>query len=157
MRQAGGSIRKQYNDLQGLWREIDFLRPNPMKCADDIQKYNLILKVTEKLNCVVLIYPIFCLFQDILTEKIGRDTMKGGLYYMDDFSCGKANAVKDRFGFSYVKYLFSNLHVSNFKCETCILAKSNCVPFSISLNKCDVPSALIHSDVLKTIPDHYFI
>ena len=44
MRQAGESIEKYYNDLQGLWREIDFRRPNPMKCADDIQKYNSILQ-----------------------------------------------------------------------------------------------------------------
>lgn len=44
MRQAGGSIEKYYNDLQGLWREIDFRCPNPMKCATDIQKYNTILQ-----------------------------------------------------------------------------------------------------------------
>lgn len=37
MKQAGGSIEKYYNDLQGLWREIDFRRSNPMKCAIDIQ------------------------------------------------------------------------------------------------------------------------
>ncbi|KAJ8631884.1 hypothetical protein MRB53_025220 [Persea americana] len=44
MKQAGGSIEKYYNDLQGLWREIDFRRPNPMECAGDIQKYNSILQ-----------------------------------------------------------------------------------------------------------------
>ncbi|XP_075473306.1 uncharacterized protein LOC142504306 [Primulina tabacum] len=44
MKQAGGSIEKYYNDLQGLWREIDFRRPNPMKCPGDIQKYNSILQ-----------------------------------------------------------------------------------------------------------------
>lgn len=44
MRQAGGSIEKYYTDLQGLWREIDFRRPNPMKCAGDVQKYNSILQ-----------------------------------------------------------------------------------------------------------------
>uniref|UniRef100_A0A2N9EIQ9 Integrase catalytic domain-containing protein n=1 Tax=Fagus sylvatica TaxID=28930 RepID=A0A2N9EIQ9_FAGSY len=44
MKQAGGSIEKYYNNLQGLWREIDFRRPNPMKCADDIQSYNSILQ-----------------------------------------------------------------------------------------------------------------
>lgn len=42
MRQAGGSIEKYYNDLQRLWREIDFRRPNPMVCAADISKYNAI-------------------------------------------------------------------------------------------------------------------
>ena len=44
MRQAGGSIEKYYNDLQGLWREINFRHPNPMECANDIQKYNSILQ-----------------------------------------------------------------------------------------------------------------
>lgn len=44
MRQVGGSIEKYYNDLHGLWREIDFRHPNPMKCANDIQKYNSILQ-----------------------------------------------------------------------------------------------------------------
>ncbi|PNX58860.1 hypothetical protein L195_g059398, partial [Trifolium pratense] len=33
--QAGGSLEKYYNDLQGLWREIDFRRPNPMTCSID--------------------------------------------------------------------------------------------------------------------------
>lgn len=44
MRQAGGSIEKYYTNLQGLWREIDFRRPNPMKCTGDIQKYNSIVQ-----------------------------------------------------------------------------------------------------------------
>ena len=43
MKQAGGSIEKYYNNLQGLWREINFHRPNPLECAIDIQKYNSIL------------------------------------------------------------------------------------------------------------------
>jgi len=38
MRQREGLIKKYYNDLQGIWREIDFQRPNPMKCATDIKK-----------------------------------------------------------------------------------------------------------------------
>ncbi|KAJ8619667.1 hypothetical protein MRB53_028196 [Persea americana] len=44
LKQAGGSLEKYYNDLQGLWREIDFRRPNPMECAVDIHKYNSILQ-----------------------------------------------------------------------------------------------------------------
>ena len=44
MRQGGGSIEKYYNDLQGLWREIDFRCPNSMNCTTDIQKYNTILQ-----------------------------------------------------------------------------------------------------------------
>ena len=44
MRQESGSIEKYYNDLQGLWCEIDFRRRNPMECATDIQRYNSILQ-----------------------------------------------------------------------------------------------------------------
>ncbi|KAJ0090803.1 hypothetical protein Patl1_13875 [Pistacia atlantica] len=34
------SLKSYYNNLQGLWREIDFHHPNLMKCEEDIQKYN---------------------------------------------------------------------------------------------------------------------
>ena len=44
MKQSGESIETYYNCLQGLWREIDFRRPNPMECAVDIQKYNALLQ-----------------------------------------------------------------------------------------------------------------
>ena len=47
MRQVGGSIEKYYNDLQGLWKEIDFRRPNPMNCATDIQNIIQSYKKTE--------------------------------------------------------------------------------------------------------------
>ncbi|KAL6320551.1 hypothetical protein AAG906_007630 [Vitis piasezkii] len=44
-------------------------------------------QVTSDLNCIVLIYPTFCLLQDILTKEIiGRGTKRGGLYYMEDLS-----------------------------------------------------------------------
>ena len=49
-------------------------------------------QVTDELNCVVLIYPTFYLLQDIFNKEIiGRGTKMGGLYYLDDFSSGKAN------------------------------------------------------------------
>ncbi|RVW98674.1 hypothetical protein CK203_032168 [Vitis vinifera] len=44
LKQAGGSLEKYYNDLQGLWREIDFRRPNPIECAVDNHNYNLLLQ-----------------------------------------------------------------------------------------------------------------
>jgi len=43
MKQVGGSIESYYNKLQGLWREIDFRRPNSMDCHVDIQRYNTLL------------------------------------------------------------------------------------------------------------------
>ena len=46
-----------------------------------------VIQVTTYLNCIVLIYPTFCLLQDILTKEIiWRGTKRGGLYCMDDFS-----------------------------------------------------------------------
>ena len=42
LKQASGSLEKYYTELQGLWREIDFRRPNPMECSVDIQHYNRI-------------------------------------------------------------------------------------------------------------------
>jgi hypothetical protein len=47
MKQSGESIETYYNCLQGLWREIDFRRPNPMECIVDIQKYNALLQEIE--------------------------------------------------------------------------------------------------------------
>lgn len=44
LKQAGGSLEKYFTDLQGLWREIDFRRPNPMECVGDIQRYNDMLQ-----------------------------------------------------------------------------------------------------------------
>ena len=44
LKQVGGSLEKYYNDFQGLWREIDFRRPNPMECEVDIHNYNLLFQ-----------------------------------------------------------------------------------------------------------------
>lgn len=58
--------------------------------------------MTEELNFCVLIYSKFYFFQDILTKEIiGRGIKREGLYYMDDFSCGRVNnmysaGVKER-------------------------------------------------------------
>ena len=80
-----------------------------------------------------------------------------GLYYMDDFSFGKANTVqwivnKEQHiwlwhhclghpSFFYLKHLFPslffNLHESDFRCETCIQAQSHHIPYPIRLKKCD--------------------
>jgi len=44
-----------------------------------------ISQVTKELNCVVLMFPTFCLLLDILMKVIiGRGTERGGLYYFDE-------------------------------------------------------------------------
>lgn len=40
VKQAGRTIEEYYNDLQDLWLEIDFRRPNPMECTPDIEKFD---------------------------------------------------------------------------------------------------------------------
>ncbi|RDY03468.1 hypothetical protein CR513_12951, partial [Mucuna pruriens] len=39
-----GLIETYYNNLQGLWGEIDFKQPNPMTCEIDIRKFNSIIQ-----------------------------------------------------------------------------------------------------------------
>ena len=52
-------------------------------------------QVMKELNCIVLIYPTFCLLQDILTKEIiGCGNKKGGLYYMEDFGICRANHTR---------------------------------------------------------------
>jgi hypothetical protein len=41
-------------------------------------------QLTKVLNCVMLMFPNHCIFQDIQTKKIlDRGTRRGGLYYLD--------------------------------------------------------------------------
>ena len=107
----------------------------------------LLQSITFDLNSVALMYPSFCLLQNILSkEKISCGTRRGDLYYMNDFSLGRTNQIrsidnaKDReiqlwhqlsghpyFGFIKHRFLdlFSNVNVVNIKCEACFLAKSH--------------------------------
>lgn len=68
IKQAGGSIKKYYNDLQGLWREIDFRSPNPMECPTDIQKYNSIIQKDQ-------VYVFFDALDDRL-DKTRSDVLQ---------------------------------------------------------------------------------
>jgi hypothetical protein len=119
-------------------------------------------------------YSTFCLLQDILIKEIiGRGTKRGGLYYVDNFSMGRVHHMRPpvdkneqqiwlwhrRLGhpsFSYMKYLFpalfSNILISDLKCETCILAKCHKAHYPLSINKSTIPFALIHSDVWGPSP-----
>ncbi|XP_078153883.1 uncharacterized protein LOC144549006 [Carex rostrata] len=40
LKQSGRTIEEYYHELQGLWREIDYRRPNPMVHAEDITKFH---------------------------------------------------------------------------------------------------------------------
>ncbi|CAN6557534.1 unnamed protein product [Malus baccata var. baccata] len=126
-------------------------------------------QVTEQLDCVVLMYPSFCLLQDIQTKEIiGRGTKREGLYYVDDVVSGRANAVRAsrtnnlqevwllhrRLGhasFGYLRRmlpsLFHEIKESDLHCEVCILVKSHRVSFPPSMHKRLFPFELVHSDV----------
>jgi GAG-pre-integrase domain len=112
-------------------------------------------KITEDLNCSVLIFPSFCIFHDILTwEIIGRGSKREGLYYLNELKIGNALSVKGNFmelrtrvwlwdkrlghsSFGYMKKLpltsFLNLENKIFICETCIKAKSHRNPYPSSV------------------------
>ncbi|CAL9004611.1 unnamed protein product [Prunus brigantina] len=131
-------------------------------------------QVTEQLDCVVLMYPFFCLLQDIQTKEIiGRGTKREGLYYVDDVVPGRANAIRAsrtshlqevwllhrRLGhvsFGYLRRMlpsmFHEIKESDLHCEVCILAKSHRASFPSSMNKSLLPFELVHSDVWGPSP-----
>ena len=48
------------------------------------QRLMSVSHVTRELNCTLLMYPSFCILQDIRTRRIvGRGTENQGLYYVD--------------------------------------------------------------------------
>ena len=56
-------------------------------------------QVTKELQCCVIMYLTFCIFEDILTnEIICRSTKRKGLYFINDMSVGKTNNMQ---GVSY--------------------------------------------------------
>jgi hypothetical protein len=124
--------------------------------------------------CVVIFWPNLCIFKDIQTRKtIGYGTRRGKLYYLDlipassnqlaqVFSTNTTNEHQKseiwlwhrRLGhasFGYLQklfpQLFSQLIVSDFKCDVCERAKSHRVSFPISMNKSPAPFMVVHSDV----------
>jgi GAG-pre-integrase domain/Integrase core domain len=131
-------------------------------------------QICEERNYAVLMYPKFCLFQDILTKEIiGRGSKRGGLYHLEDINEGSAFSTSSLFSncknkvlvwhkrlghpsFGYMKNLFPELFVNcenhKFECETCIKAKSHRVPYPKSLNKCRSLFDLVHSDVWGPAP-----
>lgn len=53
-------------------------------------------QLTADLGCCLLIYPDFCLFQDILTkETIGRGTKRDGLYFVEEFRPGRMSGSEE--------------------------------------------------------------
>jgi hypothetical protein len=150
--------------------------PNTLLVPSLSHKLLSVSQITSDLNCRVLMYPTFCLIQDILTKEIiRRGTKRGGLYYVEDFSMGRTHHMQHSVGikekeiwlwhyrlghpsFTYMKHLFPELFSQvqhfDFQCETCTLAKSHRVTYPGHLNKKDTLFSLIHSDVWGPSPIH---
>jgi transposase InsO family protein len=131
-------------------------------------------QLTRDQNCTVLMFPDYCVFQDILTKRIiGHGTRRDGLYYLDELKIGsnyiaKGDEVstKDKIwlwhrrlghpSFGYMKKLlpnmFINLNPKDFSCETCVKSKSHRVTYYSRQNKCVIPCDLIHTDVWGPSP-----
>jgi gag-polypeptide of LTR copia-type len=44
IKQTGRTVEEYYNELQDLWIQIDFRRPNPMMCTTNIAKFDKFLQ-----------------------------------------------------------------------------------------------------------------
>lgn len=130
-----------------------------------------ISQLTKTLDCVVLMYPNFCLLQDIHTKEIiGRGTEKGGLYYVDTVALQEQSNLAigsisrqlwlwhRRLGhtsFSYLQKLFPNLFPNNVPlptCETCLRAKQPRVTYRSNHTRVSHMFDLVHSDVWGPSP-----
>ena len=139
-------------------------------------EYNLLFvsQITSTLACTVTFLSSFCVFQDILTQKIlGCGVRWGKLYYLELTENGgsKINQTnqassEDRsratiwlwhyrlghLSFGYLKklqpQLFSGLNDLDFHCDTCELAKSHLISYLPSLNKSLEPFEVIHCKTL---------
>lgn len=130
-------------------------------------------QITLSLNCTVTFWPLFFIFQDILTRKtLGYGVKRGKLYYLEltknvvhkfgwAFRRSRVEKAKEKIwlwhkrlghiSFDYFKTLrpslFSDLGVLDFQCNICELAKSHRIPYVSSLNNCSEPFIVIHSNI----------
>ena len=122
-------------------------------------EYNLlsVSQITSTLACIVTFWPSFCVFQDILTRKIlGYGVRRGKHYYLElpdnggsKISQANQTSSKDKaratiwlwhhrlghLSFGYLKklqpQLFLGLNDREFHCDTCELAKSHRISYSL--------------------------
>ncbi|KAK1419961.1 hypothetical protein QVD17_29426 [Tagetes erecta] len=121
--------------------------------------------VTKELNCIALMYPTFCILQDVRTGSIiGRGIERQGLYYVEEVTQHStvmlAHGTTNREAWlwhrrlghpstGYLHMLFPKLFPSNkpINCETCVLAKSHRHTYKPNNTRVNLPFSLIHSDV----------
>ena len=131
--------------------------------------------LTAASKCSVTFFPMYVIFQDLLTgELLGRGYLRGRLYHLDQTYVGEKPGTQSRTAlittsdrlsevwlwhrrlghpsFPVMKKsmpsLFIGVDESVLRCETCVLGKSHRSTYSPSLSqKSVVPFELIHSDV----------
>ncbi|KAG5516925.1 hypothetical protein RHGRI_037606 [Rhododendron griersonianum] len=120
-------------------------------------------KITQSLNCCVILFPDFCVLQDLATGKmIGWGKQSGGLYYMSPdrtlpTACHSThpNATwHHRLGHPSHDCLrlisksnsSKTVPFENF-CNVCPLAKQTRLPFPLSSISSTLPFQLIHCDI----------
>jgi transposase InsO family protein len=131
-------------------------------------------QLTRDQKCAVLMFPDYCVFQDILTKRIiGHGTRRNGLYYLDELTTGSNFVVRGDYisnreqiwlwhrrlghpSFGYMEKLLPNMLLNldpkNFSCETYIKSKSHRVTYHNSQNKCVIPFDIIHTDIWGPSP-----
>ncbi|KAG5556472.1 hypothetical protein RHGRI_006920 [Rhododendron griersonianum] len=129
-------------------------------------------KLTTSLNCCAILFPTFCVLQDLATGKmIGSGKQRGGLYYMaplrsESVACNASstpNLWHMRLGHpspSRLQLLARSLpsHKVSFdnNCGICPMAKQTRVPFLLSSISSVAPFELLHCDIWgpHKIPTH---
>ncbi|CAL8990607.1 unnamed protein product [Prunus brigantina] len=129
-------------------------------------------KITTSLNCCVLLFPTFCVLQDLATGKmIGSGKQHGGLYYMSPLQKTPVTYQVShpphlwhmRLGHpspSRLKLLSSFLPFSPLSfddnCSVCPMAKQTRLPFPLSSIKTHAPFNLLHCDIWgpHKVPTH---
>ena len=124
--------------------------------------FNLISmsKVTRTLNYNISFFPGYCLFQDLLTNRvISRGQESEGLYILDPklskpIACSRIASLHEvlcRLGhpsLSLLKKLFPQFYSLSLNCESCQYAKLHRMHLSPRVNKqASAHFELIHSDI----------
>ncbi|CAL9006827.1 unnamed protein product [Prunus brigantina] len=115
-------------------------------------------KLTTSLNCCAILFPTFCVLQDLATGKmIGSGKQRGGLYYMSllqkTLVSYQVSLSSDlwhmRLGHqspARLRLASSSLSFDN-NCSVCPMAKQTRLPFPLSSISTKAPFDLLHCDI----------
>jgi Retrotransposon gag protein len=105
LKQSGRSVEEYYHELQGLWREIDYRRPNPMIHAEDITKFTEFVQETrvytfldgldDRLDNVRAVVPQMASFPSVEQAYaiVRRETSRQGAMLKGEEGIGSSMAM----------------------------------------------------------------